>query len=148
MRAAQCGRHSPECLSNVVVLHGRRIHLDPPPFFVFFSLFFFWRIFCCWCQVYKAVNRATKEPVAIKVMTKARLGERALHMLAAEINILRTLEHRESYFTRFLTTLLCCNCCTCTTFIGCGGMVLPTNCLLLWYFYQYNVYELIARPAT
>lgn len=47
-------------------------------------------------QVYKGVNRETHEPVAIKVMTKARLGERALNMLAAEINILRTLEHRES----------------------------------------------------
>lgn len=48
-------------------------------------------------QVYKAVNRKTNEPVAVKVMTKARLGERALKMLSAEINILRTLEHRESY---------------------------------------------------
>lgn len=46
-------------------------------------------------QVHKAVIRETEEPVAIKVMTKARLGERALQMLAAEINILRTLQHRE-----------------------------------------------------
>ncbi|CAM9292000.1 unnamed protein product [Scytosiphon promiscuus] len=44
-------------------------------------------------SVYKGINRDTKEPVAIKVMTKARLGERALKMLSAEINILRTLEH-------------------------------------------------------
>ncbi|CAM9262972.1 unnamed protein product, partial [Ectocarpus sp. 6 AP-2014] len=44
-------------------------------------------------SVYKGVNRETNEPVAIKVMTKARLGERALKMLSAEINILRTLEH-------------------------------------------------------
>lgn len=41
------------------------------------------------------MNRETKEPVAIKVMTKARLGERALQMLAGEISILQTLEHRE-----------------------------------------------------
>lgn len=47
--------------------------------------------------MYKGVNRVTSEAVAIKVMTKARLGERALNMLSAEINILRTLEHRESF---------------------------------------------------
>lgn len=49
----------------------------------------------CPFQVHKAIIRETEEPVAIKVMTKARLGERALQMLAAEINILRTLQHRE-----------------------------------------------------
>lgn len=31
----------------------------------------------------------------MKVMTKAKLGERALQMLAAEVSILRTLKHRE-----------------------------------------------------
>lgn len=48
--------------------------------------------------MYKAVNRETNEPVAVKVMTKARLGERALKMLSAEINILRTLKHRKCRF--------------------------------------------------
>lgn len=51
---------------------------------------------CAGFKVHKGIIRETEEPVAIKVMTKARLGERALQMLAAEINILRTLEHRES----------------------------------------------------
>ncbi|CAN0345963.1 unnamed protein product, partial [Ectocarpus sp. 8 AP-2014] len=36
--------------------------------------------------VYKGVNRQTNEPVAIKVMTKARLGERALKILPPPIN--------------------------------------------------------------
>lgn len=50
-------------------------------------------------QVHKAFIRATNEPVAIKVMTKDKLGERALQMLAAEVNILRTLgQHREFFY--------------------------------------------------
>lgn len=120
--------------SCMVCTHHRIIRYPPPPFFLFACY--------CLCQVYKAVKRATKEPVAIKVMTKARLGERALHMLAAEINILRTLEHRESHYlyTKYIyflrdscLFLLYTDCGCCSSF----SKVIEMNFLEIFTLYHY-----------